>query len=41
MDRSVDEMQKSKPLVILDYNRTKGGVDLADRMINTYRGIQR
>lgn len=34
MDRRVDETQKSKPSVILDYNRTKGEVDLADRMID-------
>lgn len=32
----VDEKEKQKPKIILDYNNTKGGVDTFDQMINEY-----
>lgn len=34
MNRNTDDARK--PVMILDYNKTKCGVDLADQMIGTY-----
>jgi len=32
----VDTTEQRKPQIILDYNKTKGGVDTMDKMVNTY-----
>ena len=32
-----DEAHKFKPEIILDYNRTKGGVDMLDKVVKIYR----
>ena len=36
IDDSIDDGEKKKPLLILEYNRTKGGVDTVDKMIREY-----
>lgn len=36
MNRNVSSDELQKPFMILDYNKTKCGVDLADQMISTY-----
>lgn len=36
LNKNVAEDQAKKPQIILDYNKHKGGVDMADRMVNNY-----
>lgn len=36
MDRNVSTNDNEKPVMILDYNKSKCGVDLADQMVGTY-----
>lgn len=36
MNKNVSDDESKKPLMILDYNKTKGGVDLADKFVATY-----
>ncbi|XP_060755461.1 piggyBac transposable element-derived protein 4-like [Neoarius graeffei] len=40
-DTAVDERMKKKPEVIQYYNKTKGGVDLMDQMVQTYTSKRR
>ena len=35
-DVALNDDAKKKPEIILDYNRTKGGVDIMDQMVSTY-----
>lgn len=36
MNKNIKEDESKKPVMILDYNKTKGGVDLADKFVATY-----
>lgn len=36
MNRNVSSDDSKKPEMIIDYNQTKGGVDVADQMLETY-----
>ena len=35
-DKTIDESQKKKPDIILYYNKTKGGIDRMDQMVQMY-----
>ena len=35
-DKTIDESQQKKPDIILYYNKTKGGVDQMDQMVQMY-----
>ena len=35
-DKSIDEGEQRKPLIILDYNHTKGSVDVIDQCVHNY-----